>query len=83
MGTTVIPPATAAAISAGDAGLLSIVAIATLILLLVVRESVSARATGRREDPRLQFLSRLLTAPVLALLAVFATIVVVKIWEIL
>ncbi|HII39982.1 MAG TPA: hypothetical protein HA326_02065 [Thermoplasmata archaeon] len=83
MGTSVVSPATTVAITGMDAGILGIVAIATLILLLVVREAVGSRGFGRREDPRMLFLSKVLTAPILALLAVFATIVVVKIWEVL
>jgi len=83
MGTSIIPPAASVAITGIDAGVMSIVAIATLVLLLVVREAVGARGFGRREDPRMQYLSRVLTAPILALLAVFATILVVKIWEVL
>lgn len=83
MVTTVIPTPSLSAIAGSLVDTVSVVAVATLILLLIVKESVGGRIGGRLGDPRLQFLSKALDGPILALLVVFAVVVVVKVWEIL
>lgn len=64
-------------------GLSAIVVVATLLTVLLLKELVSVGSEDRRLDPRLQFLSRILNAPVLALLTVFVVVLIVRAWQVL
>ena len=64
-------------------GLASIVVIVTLLVLLLTKDVVSVGSEDRRLDPRLQFLARVLNAPVLGLFTVFVVTLIVRAWQIL
>ncbi len=83
MGTVFLPSNAVPAVGGVNTDFLSIVAAVTLIILLFAKEFVGAWASGRRRDARFDFLSKALNGPILALLAVFATIVVVRVWDVL
>ncbi len=72
------------ALPGGDVlGLSSIVVIVSLLALLLTKELVSVGSEDRKLDPRLQFLSRILNAPVLGLLTVFVVTLIVRAWQLL
>ena len=64
-------------------GLSAIVVVATLLVLLLIKELVSVGSEDRRLDPRLQFLSRILNPAVLGLITVFVVIIIVRAWQLL
>lgn len=82
MVTSLFP--TASVVGGGDPlGLFAVVVIATLVIVLVTKEIVSVGSEDRRLDPRLRFLSKTLNAPILAMLALFVVIVIVRAWQVL
>jgi hypothetical protein len=80
MVTTVISTTTVTDLDSATADLLGIIAVATLIVVLIVKEVLSARVDRRRLDARVRFASQTLNAPILALLCVFLVLLVVRVW---
>lgn len=72
-----------AASSSDVFGVFTYIVVAVLIAVLMLKEFVSIGGGERRHNPRLQFLSRVLNAPIFALLVVFLVIVTVRAWQIL
>ena len=64
-------------------GLLGIVAIISLLIVALMKEFGSVRGRDESSTSGPQFLLRTLDAPILAMLAVFVVIVVVRAWEVL
>lgn len=62
-------------------GLFTYIVVGVLIAVLMLKELVSVGSEDPRQNPRLQFLSRSLNAPIIALLLVFLVIVIVRAWQ--
>ena len=64
-------------------GLLGIVTIISLLIVALMKEFGSVRSRDERSTSGPQFLLRTLDAPILAMMAVFVVIVVVRAWGVL
>ena len=74
--------ATIASISLAG-GLLGIVAIISLLIVVLMKETGVGGSRAERSSPSTQFLLRTLNAPILALLPVFVAIVIDRVLDIL
>jgi len=83
MVTTALSPAMAIHDAALGGVFFSIAAVLTLIVILAVREIGSVGVREGRRTLRLRFLLEALNAPILALVTVFAVVVIVRAFEVL
>lgn len=83
MVTTALSPAMAIRDAALGGVFFSIAAVIALIVILAVREIGSVGVREGRRTLRLRFLLEALNAPILALVTVFAVVVIVRAFEVL
>lgn len=81
MVTTLLPTATSLIADGPISSVLSIVGVVILLVVLFAKEVAGARLESRRSRPGLRLLLGIYNAPILALLAVFIVVTIVRIWQ--